>query len=124
MKYFTLPFPVRGNAYCHLTKSRRNDITVGLQSSKGVSSRTSRQIPTKESDDAFIQCIEEQNARKADITVHQCGDMIRAISKGWKKVANKTLQLLRKEPRNITQAPKPEEKVSSFGEYPQPYVFW
>jgi hypothetical protein len=23
-----------------------------------------------------------------------------------------------------TQAPKPEQKASSFGEYPQPYVFW
>ena len=124
MKYFAQPFPVHGNAYFQFTESRRNDITIGLQSSERVSSRTSRQISTKESDDAFIQSLEEKDARKADRTVPQCGDIVRAIFKRWKKVANKTSQLLRKEPKKITQAPKPEQKAFSFGECSQPYVFW
>jgi hypothetical protein len=123
MKYFAQPFYVQGNAYSRLTDSRRDNITVGLQSSARVSDRSSRQISTQESDDAFIQRIEDKISTKADKTIPKRGDLERSLFKSLKKVAKKTSQFLRKRSATTKRASKPKH-VYWCGEYPQPYVFW
>jgi hypothetical protein len=124
MRYFAYPFPVQGNAYSRITESRRNDITIGLQSSERISSRTSRQSPTKESDDTYIQRIEGKHANTVDKSASKCGDLERAISKKLKGLAKKTFQAFCNKPKNTIQATNPGHKANAYGQYSQPYVFW
>ncbi|KAF7670828.1 hypothetical protein GT037_011121 [Alternaria burnsii] len=113
MRYFAYPFLVQGNAYSRITESRRNDITIGLQSSERISSRTSRQSPTKKSDDTYIQRIEEKLASTVDKPAPKCGDFERAICKKLKELAKKTFQAFCKKPKNTIQATNPEHKANA-----------
>ena len=122
MKYFTEHLPTESHPYILSTKPQES-ISTGLQGPAGTSNRSSRQTPTKESDNAYIKRIEENTARDAGEISHKRDCLDQAIWKRVKNLAKKTSHCLQKEADTAKQAKKPKQSAPAYGEYSIPYIF-
>jgi hypothetical protein len=123
MKYFAQHFPMESHAY-NYSGTNRNDIAVKLESSSTAIDRMSRQTSTKESDDAYIQRVEDSIARQATKPGIKRDCLEQAILESLKKLAKKTSQRFRRDPTRAKLTTKLKQSALAYGEYSQPYIFY